>query len=427
LSEQAILDGFARLKAESPADGRKWRIYVGGCSGAPLGLYRALRKSPDLAADTVFLGVWIPGVNEEDWSGLHPSAEAETIFLSPALRSSFEAGRVRFLPLSYLQAWNWLKTTPLDGAVLVTAPHREAGHSLGVSQDFALAVLELRKLPVLLLSNENMPEPRHGSHVPTIRSHDMAIVAEDDTPLVTLAAPVMSAGFEALGQHVAGLVEDRSTLQFGLGNVQAAVLGALKAHRGLRINSGMVSDPLLDLLEAGVIAEDLSAVLTGVALGSQDFYDAIAREDRVTFRPVSDTHNAELIQRVHGRFTAINSVIEVDLFGQANAEFIGSRQVSGGGGIVEFTRAKGSLQGRGAIHALLSTAGKGRISRIVPRLQPNAVTLTRHDIATVVTEHGVAEIGGTDIDTRAERLMAIADPAHRDHLANAWDEMRRQM
>lgn len=427
MSEQTILDGFARLKAKAPVAGGKHRIYVGGCSGAPLGLYRALQKAPDLAVNTVFIGVWIPGVNEEDWAGLHPTAEAETIFLSPALRSSFEAGRLRFLPLSYLQAWNWLKTTPLDGAVFVTAPLSEAGHSLGVSQDFGLAVVEQRTIPVLVLSNANMPEPRHGSYIPTIWLHDMAFVVEDDTPLVSMAAPVMSPAFEALGQHVAGLVEDGTTLQFGLGNVQAAVLASLGHHRDLRINSGMVSHPILELLEADVIAASRNAIRTGVALGSQDFYDVIARADCVTFQPVVDTHSAEFIQRFHGRFMAINSVIDVDLFGQANAEFIGSRQVSGAGGIIEFTRARGNFQRRSAVHALLSTAGKGRMSRIVPRLQANAVTLTRHDVATVVTEHGVAEIGGADIDTRAQRLIAIADPVHRDHLANAWDEIRRLM
>lgn len=427
MSEQAILDAFKRLKADAPAHGNKHRIYVAGCSGAPLALYRALQTAPELAADTVFLGVWIPGVNQEDWAGLHPTAEAESIFLSPAVRASFEAGRFRFFPFSYLQAWRWLLQTPLDAAVAVTAPGGPGGQSLGVSQDFTPAIFEQRKIPVLVLRNAHMPKPRDGCFILPIYPNDKQHVIDDETPVLTMDQKPLDQRFLAIGRRIAGLIEDSTRLQFGLGNVQAAVLDALRDHRGLRIHSGMISDPVTQLLDAGALADHREAIKTGVALGTKPFYERMANEDRVLFRPVPHTHSAELINKSPLRFAAVNSLIEVDLFGQGNAEFIGSQQVSGAGGLVEFARPHGGPATGQSIHALVSTAKGGTVSRIVPRLNPNAVSLTRHDLRTVVTEHGVAQLEGTDIDTRAERLISIADPGHRDHLAHAWDAMRRQM
>jgi acyl-CoA hydrolase len=124
---------------------------------------------------------------------------------------------------------------------------------------------------------------------------------------------------------------------------------------------------------------------------------------------------------------AINSVLEVDLFGQANAEFIRGRQVSGTGGLTDFLRGARASPGGIGMTALASTAKGGAISRIVPRLAPDATSVSRADMDVVITEHGVARLRGLDLDGRAAALIAIADPAHRDTLATAWDAMRRAL
>lgn len=396
------------------------RLYVGGCSGEPLGLAEAFRKAPDLAAGLTFVGQWVPGLNQTDWAGLHPGAEAETTFLSPAVRPSFEVGRTRILPMTWYQSWDWLCHTPLDGVVLLVSPPDTDGQvSLGVSPDFGPAVIARPDVPILALINPNMPAPRHSVKVPLSR---FAIAAEDSSPLVSVPPAPLAHGFREIGEHISGLVPDGAALQFGIGNVQQAALTALAGRRGLSVWSGIVSDPVLGMLDA----DPALPITTGVAVGTPALYQRLADEPRVRFLPACETHNLARLAALR-RFTAINSVLEVDLFGQANAEFIRGRQVSGTGGLTDFLRGARASPGGTGVTALLSTASGGAVSRIVPRLPPDAVTVPRADMDVVITEHGLARLRGLGLDARAAALIAIAAPAHRDTLASAWDEMRRGM
>jgi len=413
----SLAAAFLRFREALP---RRARLYVGGCSGEPLGLVDALHAAPDLAAGLAFVGQWIPGINQTDWASLHPQAEAETTFLGPALRPSFEAGRTRILPMTYFQSWEWLSHTPLDGAVLLVSPPDTDGNvSLGVSPDFGPALIARTDLPILALLNPHMPAPRHSVKVPLSR---FALTAEDARPLVSVPPAPLAPAFNDLAAHIAALVPDGAALQFGIGNVQQAALTALTGRRGLSIWSGVVSDPVLGMLDA----DSALPVTTGVAAGTPALYARLAQEPRVRFLPVCETHNIARLTALR-RFTAVNSVLEVDLFGQANAEFIRGRQVSGTGGLTDFLRGARSSPGGAGITALLSTARGGAVSRIVPGLRPDAVTVTRADMDVVITEHGAAHLRGLALDARAHALIAIAAPAHRDTLAKAWDEIRRGM
>ena len=417
LTEPALINAIADFRARMPAQAR---LYVGGCSGEPIAAFEAFQAAPELAAGVTFLGIWIPGVNALDWAGLHPDARAETIFLSPALRTSFEAGHTRLRPLPYTQAWPWLTTTSLDGAIIMTTPAGADGSlSLGVSADFAGAVLDRSDVPTLALINSEMPRPVDSPAWPLDR---FEALIEASHPLLQVPEKPLPPAFAAIAETILSLIEDGDTLQFGLGNVQQSVLGVLTDHRALSVHSGMVSDPLLGLLDAGAV----DTITTGVAIGTDPLYTRAAEDPRFRFRPVSHTHAIARLAAIP-RFKAINSVIEVDLFGQANAEFVGSRQVSGTGGLVDFLRGGTLSPGGAAIAALVSTARKGTISRIVPRLRANATSIARADLRFIVTEHGVADLRHADIDTRAAALIAIADPAFRDTLANEWHQMRSAM
>lgn len=414
---QSLSEAFRTFRARLPAEAR---LYVGGCSGDPVALADTLRSEPELVAGLTFLGVWIPGINRTDWASLHPDARAESIFLPPDYRPSFEAERTRFLPLPYTQAWPWLCETPLDGGVVMVSPPDKDGQvSLGVSPDFAPAILARTKVAVLAIINPHMPSPQRSVRVPLER---FALVAEDARPLVEVLPTVLPSAFEAIAGHISGLIDEGDTLQFGLGNGQQAVLTALAGRRGLRIHSGMISDPVQGLMDGD---PDLP-ITTGIAVGTATFYRRLARAPNVRFLPVSETHMLDKLA-VIPRFTAINSLIEIDLFGQANAEFMGGRQVSGLGGLVDFLRGARLSSGGKGITALVSTAQKGAISRIVPRLSETAVSISRTDLDIVVTEHGIARLRGRDIDARAEALIGIADPAHRARLADEWTRMRKRM
>eukprot|EP00456_Euglypha_rotunda_P008471 TRINITY_DN1167_c0_g1_i4.p1 TRINITY_DN1167_c0_g1~~TRINITY_DN1167_c0_g1_i4.p1 ORF type:complete len:233 (+),score=31.48 TRINITY_DN1167_c0_g1_i4:316-1014(+) len=225
---------------------------------------------------------------------------------------------------------------------------------------------------------------------------------------------------------VASLVRDGDTLEFGIGKLQVAVLDALKAHRNLRVYSGMVSSPIAALLDSDVI-QGKASVQVGVALGDAELYKRVAHDDRFLFRPVSETHDPRRIGAIP-QFCAINSGIEVDLFGQVNADSLGGRQVAGVGGLPAFVSgAKLSDQGRSII-ALPAAADDGKISRIVPSFAAPALSaIPRHDADYVVTEYGIASLKDASITTRANRLIAIAAPQFREELTQAWSQLLKRL
>lgn len=421
MSVPTPLEALTEFRARLP---QKARLYVAGCSAEPLAMVDAFRQAPDLAAGLTFFGIWIPGINRTDWAGLHPDARAESIFIGPDLRHSFSEGRTAFLPLSYTQAWRWLVQTPADGAIVMVSPPDSRGTvSLGISADFSTALLDREAIPALALINPALPAPEHAPRVSLDR---FTLVAQETTQLVQSPSTDLPDTFAEIGHRIASLVESGDTLQFGLGNVQQAVLGALTQHRDLRIHSGMITDPLLDLLESGSVPELPDSIVTGVAIGTDPLYARVAQDARFRFSPVAHTHALTTLAAIP-RLRAINSAIEVDLFGQANAEFINGRQVSGAGGLVDFMRGAAASDGGRAITALAASARGGKISRIVPRLAPDATSIARADMGTVVTEFGIAELRNRTIDQRAEALIAIAAPQFRNQLSDEWDACRRAM
>jgi len=417
MTTAAMIDAFAAFRRTLPA---KARLFIAGCAGEPVGLAAALQQAPELAAGLTFIAAWVPGINLTDWAGLHRHAQAETTFLPPSLRPSFGEGRTRILPMAYSATWDWIRTTPLDGAVLMVSPPDRSGTvSLGVSPDFGPAILMRTDVPVFAIFNPQMPPVPHSVIAPVSRftahvSHEHA--------LIEVATQRLAQGFREIARNVAGLVPEGGVLQFGIGNVQQAVLSEISGLKGISIHSGIVSDPVAVLLDS----DENLRVTTGVAVGTRRLYDRITREGRIRFLPVSETHFISKLAAIP-RFTAINSVIEVDLFGQANAEFIAGRQVSGTGGLTDFLRGARACEGGVGITALLSTAQGGTVSRIVPQLPQVATSVARADMDWVVTEHGGVRLHGLDIDARAQALIGIADPAHRGALANAWDAIRQRM
>ena len=185
------------------------------------------------------------------------------------------------------------------------------------------------------------------------------------------------------------------------------------------MHTGLISDPVIDLMEAGVVTGarksiDRGRAVTGYAVGSRRLYDALAAGAAVDFRPANYTHGIDVLARIEN-LRAINTVIEVDLYGQANAEMIGGRFVSGTGGLADFVRGARLAPGGRSILALLATASKGTISRIVPVLPTGTVTsVLRGDADYVVTEHGVAELRNRTVEERARALIAVAAPEFRE-------------
>lgn len=397
----------------NPAGGR---LFVPGGAGEPLALIEAWRRRPELAAGLTFVGAPVPGVNRTDWAALHETARAEGTFLSADWRPSFEAGRFSLRPMTWFQAFGWLGETPLDAAVVqVSAPDADGNVSLGVASDLAPAVLARDLFKVALV---NPAMPRVQGAVWPLSGFDLVADAPHD--LLTYDTGTLDPAFEAIKRHLQAIMPDGASVQFGVGKAGIAALAALEGMKGLRIHSGMVTDPLLPVLDSGA----LTGVVTGLAAGSRALYDRCGADARIRFEPSDVTHDIRVLAQIP-RLVAVNSAIEIDLFGQANAEFQDGRQISGVGGLTDFLRGARLSPGGLPILALPASARRGAVSRIVPRLPPTAVSVPRADVGLVITEHGVADLRGLTLDGRAEALISVADPGHRDRLAAAWTEIRR--
>ena len=392
------------------------RVFVPGAASEPLALLEVYRRRPELAAGLTFVGAHVPGINRNDWAGLHETARAEGTFVSADWRASFEAGRFALRPLTWFQTYRWLGETPLEAAVFqVSEPDVEGNVSLGVASDLAPAVMARAVFKVALV-NPAMPRVR-GATWP-LSGFD--VVADAPHDLITYDTGTLDPAFDAIKRHLRGLIPEGASVQFGVGKAGVAALAALEGMTGLRIHSGMVTDPLLPVLDSGALTE----VVTGLAAGSRALYDRCGDDARIRFEPSSFTHDIRILAAIP-RLVAVNSAIEIDLFGQANAEFQDGRQISGVGGLTDFLRGARLSEGGLPVLALPASARRGEASRIVPRLPPVAVSVPRADVGLVVTEHGVADLRGLTLDARAESLIGVADPGHRDGLANAWAEMRR--
>jgi acyl-CoA hydrolase len=390
-------------------------IYAPGCAGHSLLFERWLGESPDAAAEATFTGVHIPTVNRFDFASLTPTTRFCGIFLSSERRAAFADGRVLHLPLSYLDTWRWVESEArFDLALVQVAPPDADGQcSLGIACDFTPAAWP-RARHVVAHVNPAMPRSRG----PSIPWSGISAAVELATPLLEAPDARPDPALGSVAARVAALVEDGDTIQLGLGRLQAEVLRALAGHRRLRIHAGMVSDGLLALADAGALAVE-DPVTCGVALGSAALYRRVP--DLARFAPVGETHDLANLVRIP-RFTAINAALEVDLHGQVNGELAGGRQISGVGGLADFARgARLAPRGRSII-ALTACDGEGR-SRIVPSLA-GPVSLSRLDADLVVTEHGVAALRHLDIDARAQALIAIAAPEHRERLDRAWRASR---
>ena len=406
-------DTFFDYLAQGP------EIFAPGCGGHSLLFEQWLRGGAERCAGLRFTGVHIPTVNTFDFAGLHPQARQRSIFLSGDLRTSWLAGRVDYLPMTYTATWRWLRESVAFDTVLVQVapPDADGNCSLGVACDFTPAVWP-GATRILAHVNPRMPRTR-GPSIPFSR---ITAAIEQDAPLLEIPDPPADAAMDAVAAQVATLVEDGATLQLGLGRLQSAVLRAVRDRRNLRIHSGMVSDGLLGLYESGALADADDAVVSGVALGSQALYRACGQ---IQFREVGHTHAAATLAGIDS-LHAINSALSVDLLGQVNGEFLSGRQMSGVGGLPDFIAgARQSAAGRGII-ALPASTPKGQC-RIVPMLPTGPVSLARVDADCIVTEHGVADLRHLDVHQRAAALIAIAAPEHREQLRSAWHELSRTL
>jgi len=388
-------------------------VYLPGSSGEPTAFMEQLCLAPDDTRDARILTTYVPGINELSVAKLHPSIEITGLFSQPGLTEAQSDRRFRALPMSYAGFVRHLQDqVDIDLAVVqVSEPDARGLCSLGPAVEFTPIALRKSRRRLALINRQT---PRIPGSI-SVPLNDFDYFCEVDMPL-PVYHPGADAETDAIARYIAPLVEDGCVLQAGLGKVPTALMHRLRDRRKLRLHSGMLSDGALVLSDAGALDRDF-AHTTCVLVGSKDFYGRMIAFAPLRITGCEVTHDTRTLAELD-RFVAVNSALEVDLFGQCNLEHSNGRAVSGAGGAPDFARASRLSRGGHSIVALHATHRHG--SRIVPFLEPAAVTLPRFDVDYVVTEFGVATLRGASVHERAHALIEVAAPEFRDALSEAW-------
>ena len=397
------------------------QVYVHCAAAAPSVLLDALvARAPELRdVGMVHLHTEGPGPHLAPEMAGHFRHRA--LFVGPNARAAVNESRADYVPvfLSDVPELFASGALPLD-AVLVNAtpPDAHGFCSLGTSVEAMHAAIRAARTVIVQL-NRAMPRTLGESF---IRVDDIDLAVEVDVPPYEYVMGPIDDVASRIGGFIADLVPNGATLQLGIGAIPAATALALRDKRDLGIHTEMFTDPVVDLVEAGVITgaakeRNRGKLVTAFVMGSRRLYAFVDDNPMVEMRSVDFTNDTHVI-RSFRRMTAINSAIEVDLSGQVVADSIGPRIYSGIGGQMDFIRGAALAPEGRAIIALPSTAAGGRMSRIVGSLREGAgVVTTRAHVRTIVTEYGVAELFGKSLRERARALIGIAHPDFRDELS----------
>jgi acyl-CoA hydrolase len=414
-------------KERTPAEAAKAiksgdRVYIHGAGATPAALVQAM---VDRAAELSNIEIYHLHT-EGAAKYLEPQYEDKfhlfSMFLAPNSRQAVNDGRADFIPcfLSEVPILFRRGRLPLDVALIQVSPPDNHGYcSLGISVEATLAAIEAAD-HVIAQINPQMPRTHGDGMIHMDMIHSYCYYDED---LPEWEPKKLSELQLSIGENVASLIEDRATLQMGIGAIPEAAMSFLTSHKDLGIHTEMFSDGILPLVESGVITGKYKVkhqgyIVTGFMLGSRKLYDFVDDNPLVRVKDIQYVNNTGVIM-ANPRVTSINSAIEIDMTGQVCADSIGTRMFSGVGGQMDFLRGASLSEGGKPIIALPSQTKYGE-SKIVPYLKEGAgVVTTRAHVHYVVTEYGVADLYGRSLKQRARLLINIAHPDHRESLERA--------
>lgn len=400
------------------------RIFIHTACGEPQYLVQALIKyvesHPKAFVDAEVFHVYTLGVAPYTDRKFKRNFRHNSFFIGKSSREAVNEGLADYTPifLSEVPGLIYKKQVPLDVALIqVSPPDKHGFMSLGVSVDIVKAAV-LNSNLVIAQVNSHMPRV-HGDGFLHIRDVDY-IIPYDEPILENISEPDTEK-VQNIGKYIARLIQNGDTIQVGYGGIPNAVMANLKDKKDLGVHTELISDGLVELMKLGVVNNKLKTINVGktvcsFCMGRTSTYEYINDNPAIDFRTIDYTNNPRIIAQ-HDNMVAINSVLEIDLTGQATAESIGKVFFSGIGGQADFMRGSVLARNGKSILALKSTSKNDTISRIVPSLQEGAgVTLNRGDIHYVVTEYGIAYLHGKNIRERSMELISIAHPKFRGWL-----------
>lgn len=399
-------------------------VSIGHAVGEPGALIEAMVNDCGRLHNVELLHMVLMGKGSYLKDEMRPHFHHNSLFVGGAARKAVEAGRADFTPCYFHLVPDLLRTSlcPDVAMIMVSPPDEEGNCSLGVSVDYSLAGAKAAKV-VIAQVNRHMPRC-HGDCFMHVT--DFAAIVEQDQPLIELQPAAIGPTEQAIGHHCASLIHDGDCLQLGIGALPDAVLKCLGDKNDLGLHTEMFSDGAIDLIREGNINGRRKNLHNGkhvatFLMGTQRLYDFVNDNPSIFMAPVDYVNNPLVIGR-NDNLVSINSCVQIDLTGQVCSESVGLRQISAVGGQVDFIRGAALSKGGRSIIAISATAAEGRVSKIVPVLDPGAaVTTNRMDVEYVVTEYGIANLKGKSLRERAKALINIAHPKFRPMLMEEFE------
>lgn len=397
--------------------------------GAPPGILAALAdriRADELADVEVYYGIGGDAIGGTILQpGVIEKVRAHTFFVSGAdhrlIADPAGAGQSApdFIPVNFSHLPRVItERLDIDTFVAQVSPMDASGHfSFGVANDYAsMAVRACRRLIVEV--NPHMPRVFGDA---LLHLDEVDLIVEHASVLPTSAPVAPTAADLEIADLVAGHIPHGATLQIGAGRVPAAVAAALVEHRDLGIHSALFSPVFVDLIEAGAVTGRAKTLhprrhVWTSAVGEESTYAFLHDNPAMVAFSADYVNNADVIAR-NDAMISVNAAIQIDLYGQVNAEMIDGQQYSGSGGQFDFVTGAAASRGGKSFVVLPSTAKGGTVSTIVPRV--DIVTDERMDVEHVATEHGVVNLRGLSTRERALALISLADDAHKEALVEA--------
>jgi acyl-CoA hydrolase len=396
------------------------RVFIQGSAATPIVLLKALFKRKAELKNVELVSITTLGEDIFKPAEIGGSFFVNSLFVSKNVREIVNSEHGEYVPvfLSEIPLLFQNNILPIDVALIHVSPPDKHGYcSLGTSVDIVRSAIKSAK-HVIAQVNKQMPRTLGDGliHVDTIHA-----LVEIDEPLPEVSyLKKLDEKSLAIGKYCAELIEDGATLQMGIGAIPDAVLSCLNNHKDLGVHTEMFSDGLLPLVKSGVVTNKYKVkhrgkIVTGFVVGTKALYDFVDDNPLVAFLDIDYVNDTNVI-RTNPKVAAINSAVEIDITGQVCSDSIGTYQYSGVGGQMDFMRGAALSKGGKPIIALKSTTKEG-YSKIVPFLKQGAgIVTTRAHVHYVVTEYGVAYLFGKNLQQRAQALLNIAHPNHREDL-----------
>ncbi|WP_042679346.1 acetyl-CoA hydrolase/transferase family protein [Anaerosalibacter massiliensis] len=398
------------------------RVVVGHAVGEPQTLIDAMVENKDCYEDVEIVHMVAMGKSKYVEKGMEKHFRHNSLFVGSTTREAVKEGRADYIPVFFSEIPSLFRELlPVDVALIqVSSPDEHGYCSFGVSVDYTKEACKRAKL-VIVQVNKHMPRTLGDCF---IHVSEMDFIVEKDEPIIELIPPKIGKIEKEIGRHCASLINDGDTLQLGIGGIPDAVLSCLYDKKDLGIHSEMFSDGVVDLVNAGVINNSKKTyfknkMVATFLMGTKKLYDFVNNNPMVEMRSADFVNNPVEIMK-NDNIVCINSCVQVDLMGQVVSDSIGSMQISGVGGQVDFVRGASMSKNGKSIIAMSSTV-KGKVSKIVPVIDKGAaVTTSRNDVDYIVTEYGIARLKGKNLRQRAEALIEIAHPDFRQELREAY-------